>query len=501
LNQRNILSFTATAAGGLGLTSASVAHAIVHDGHQPAVAILEPAAGIHTRGSVGVRAIGEDDLSGVAEMSVRWDDQRAERFANPEPTKPLLFRTTADTTGLPEGGRTLSVAATDRAGNSASVAQLVVVDRTAPETRIASGPAAEIVESTAAFAFEGADLLSPTLHFAWRLDGAGWSPFGPEGAVMLSGLTPGEHRFEVKARDLAGNEDATPAAQTFVVRSLRLRIIEPAVGAVITTPTFWLRGNVEGSGDVAVSVALPAGSFVSSLSAAVEGGTFALEVPTGAAAPRVIVTATDWTTSASVTETLGIAYQPEGTAPPAFGLEAIPDGGAAPLVVGFGLSVPEGTHVTLDQDSDGRTDFEGGTPDGLTFVYDRPGIYVATLRATAGGETTTYRASVEVYDVAALNARIQATWSGFTTALASGDVIRATAHIHSNRRGRWQEFYGGLTAEERAAEADVLTNIELVRVARGGAEYEMLREENGRVFSYPVVFVADTDGQWRLWQF
>jgi hypothetical protein len=413
---------------------------------------------------------------------------------------PLAFTTTADTSALNEGGRTLSVTATDRAGNGASVAQLVVVDRTAPRTWIASGPAAEIAESTATFVFDGADLLSPTLEFAWRLDGNGWSPFGPGTTAMLSGLAPGEHRFEVKARDLAGNEDVTPATQTFVVRSLRLRIVEPAEGAVIATPTFWLRGTVDGGGEVAVSVPLPAGSFPPSLSAAAAGGTFALEIPTEAAAPRLIVTARDAATDAAVTQALGIVYAPDSSEP-AFGLEAIPDGGAGPLVVSFALNLPEGAHVTVDQDSDGRAEFAGETLDGLTFVYDRPGVYVATVHVTAGGETTTHRTSVEVYDVAALNARIQTVWSGFTAALRSGDAARATSLIHGSRRARWQEFYGRLTAEELAADADALTTIELVRVARGGAEYEMLREEDGRVFSYPVVFVADTDGRWRLWQF
>jgi hypothetical protein len=271
-------------------------------------------------------------------------------------------------------------------------------------------------------------------------------------------------------------------------------------GAVITTPTLWVRGTVEGGGDVALSVPLPTGFPLPSLAASAEGGTFALEIPSEGAAPRLTVTATDWATGATVTDTISVAYAPDDTEA-AFGFTAAPDGGIAPLVVGFNVNLPREAHALLDIDSNGIIDFEGSTLEGLTFVYDRPGVYLATLRATTGGETATYRASVQVYDPAGIDGRVLAVWAGFSAALRSGDISRATSFIHGNRRARWQEYFGQLTSDELAEEAAAFTNIERVRVGRGGAEYEMLREEDGRIFSYPVVFVADIDGRWRLWQF
>ena len=70
-----------------------------------------------------------------------------------------------------------------------------------------------------------------------------------------------------------------------------------------------------------------------------------------------------------------------------------------------------------------------------------------------------------------------------------------------NRRAVWQEYFGQLLPDELAAEGGRFTTIELIQVGRGGAEYEMLREEARRVFSYPIALVADVDGRWRLWQF
>ena len=226
-----------------------------------------------------------------------------------------------------------------------------------------------------------------------------------------------------------------------------------------------------------------------------------MEVPIDATTTTLTAIATDVTTDTTATDTINVVVQPDPTAPLS-GFTALPAAGLAPHVVTFSVNLGEGTRVALDLDSDGTVDFNGPTLEGLPFVYDQPGIYVPTLRATTtGGQVLTYRTVVEVYDRAALDARLQAVWSGFTEALQSGDVARAVGFIHGNRRAAWQEYFDQLLPDELAAEGGGFTTIKLMQVGRGGAEYEMLREEEGRVFSYPIALVADVDGRWRLWQF
>jgi glucose/arabinose dehydrogenase len=500
-NQETRLAIAATANGGRGLTSATASHVVVHDDHQPSLAVFEPAAGLYTRTGVPLRARADDEGSGVASMAVLWDETPVAAFENPAPAQPLDVTESLSTASLAEGPRALTVTATDRAGNAASTALLVTVDRTAPETRIVSGPTATIAENTATFVVDGVDVHSPLLEFSWRLDEGAWAPFGLASTVALTGLSGGDHRFEVKARDLAGNEDLTPAAQTFSIRSLRIRIAEPAPGAVVTTPTVWVRGTVEGASDVAVAIELPPGSPLAALPASTEAGTFAIELPVEPSMTTVTVAATDLRTNARATESVAISVQPAPDAS-SFGLVAAPAGGLAPLVVGFRANLGDVAQVSLDRDSDGSADFEGAAIDGPTFVYDRPGVYVATLRATTSdGQVLTFRTSVEVYDRAVLDARLQTVWSGFDAALRAGDVPAVASLIHGGRRAAWQQYYSQLAPQDLSAEADALGAITLVEVGRGGAEYELLREENGQVFSYPVVFVADSDGRWRLWQF
>ena len=71
------------------------------------------------------------------------------------------------------------------------------------------------------FVWTGKDLWRSTLRedlqYAYRLDGGEWSPYGGNVIRSFEDLDVGTHLFEVKARDLAFNEDPTPAVKSFRV--------------------------------------------------------------------------------------------------------------------------------------------------------------------------------------------------------------------------------------------------------------------------------------------
>src|SRR5207237_4655572 len=87
---------------------------------------------------------------------------------------------------------------------------------------------------------------------ASRRGGAGWIPFASSTSVTLSGLGEGQHIFEVKARDRAGNEDPTPARRTFrIVAGLALTGVSPTSGTAGTFVT--VSGTGFSPGPVAVA--------------------------------------------------------------------------------------------------------------------------------------------------------------------------------------------------------------------------------------------------------
>jgi len=119
---------------------------------------------------------------------------------------------------LADGTHTLHVRAIDAAGNEDPdpAEYTLVVDTTAPETQIDSGPAASTKQVSAAFAFS---CTGGCVSFECALDAdvdagtfaacAETATFGP--------LPEGPHRLAVRALDAAGNRDASPARHDWVI--------------------------------------------------------------------------------------------------------------------------------------------------------------------------------------------------------------------------------------------------------------------------------------------
>jgi hypothetical protein len=129
-------------------------------------------------------------------------------------------------------------------------------------------------------------------------------------------------------------------------------------------------------------------------------------------------------------------------------------------------------------------------------------VHLATLRITTPDDRMlTARAAIEVYDQPQLDARLQAVWADFKTALRAGDAAAAASFLHSDRRAAWAEYFSRLTPAQFAETDATFTDVVLLEVAPGRAECEMTRDVGGLLYSFPIAFEIDVDGRWRLWQF
>jgi len=275
--------------------------------------------------------------------------------------------------------------------------------------------------------------------------------------------------------------------------TLILQITEPTPGATITADSVLVRGLVDAGG-------LEVGVTVNSSLAAVVGNTFAALV--SVTPDTTILTAVATTvTGASATQSIGVTA---ATAPtPVVTLRASPPSGVAPLTVAFSLlGGPVPTTIALDLQGDGTIDFTGSNLEGQTFTYAQPGLFFPRVIVTdASGNQFTASAIVQVDDQVALDALLQAKWTGMKDALRVGDVARALTFIHTNTRTAYQ---GQLSRFSITALANIdlyITSIQLVEVGPGGAQYEMLRDRNGQTLSFAVWFRTDQDGIWRLRRF
>jgi hypothetical protein len=116
-----------------------------------------------------------------------------------------------------DGPHTFEVRATDPAGNTdpTPASTSFTVDTAAPDTSITSGPGATTEDTTPTFGLGSSESGST---FACSVDGAAFAPCsGPGAAHTTAVLALGAHTFAVRATDVAGNTDATPATSSFSV--------------------------------------------------------------------------------------------------------------------------------------------------------------------------------------------------------------------------------------------------------------------------------------------
>ena len=90
-------------------------------------------------------------------------------------------------------------------------------DRAAPQTAISGEPPQLTASRTQTIVFAAAFGESWGIRFSHSFDGAPWSEWMSMGFWMGSGLSDGDHVFEVRARDEVGNVDSTQAIAAFEV--------------------------------------------------------------------------------------------------------------------------------------------------------------------------------------------------------------------------------------------------------------------------------------------
>src|SRR5262249_54061739 len=154
------------------------------------------------------------------------------------------------------------------------------------------------------------------------------------------------------------------------------------------------------------------------------------------------------------------------------------------------LGAPDGARLDLDADGDGVIDFSGDRLDDETFVFTTPGLYVATVTVTdAAGARSTSQATVEVLDLTALDAVLQAKWSGMKDALRIGDIPKALSFIAERRQADYDAAFGALMAQLPGVDT-YLTDIAVESVSNAAAIYEMTRVDDGILKSFPVRFAV-----------
>ncbi len=129
----------------------------------------------------------------------------------------------------------------------------VLVDTTAPDTSIISNPSNPTSSTSATFNFSGNDAGGSGLaSYECDLDGGGFSAC--TSGIIYPGLLDGSHTFQVRAVDIVGIKDATPASYTWVVDTVNPTTTitgNPSNPTASTSATFTFTGADTGGSGVA----------------------------------------------------------------------------------------------------------------------------------------------------------------------------------------------------------------------------------------------------------
>ena len=157
-----------------------------------------------------------------------------------------------------------------------------------------------------------------------------------------------------------------------------------------------------------------------------------------------------------------------------------------------------GAQLELDFEGDGVIDRSTETLENVSYTYAKPGLFFPTVTARSPeGATRTMSAIVAVF---APPTDLVGKWNAMKAALRRGDVDAALQFVRLDSRQRYREMFTHLTVDPAHID-EVLSDLKPVKIDRMGAEFEMLRIEDGKTYSYFVLFVRDYDGVWRLKSF
>jgi len=173
----------------------------------PSIALTAPAADARVRGTVTLAADASDDVA-VDRVEFFIDGT----IAGTDYQAP--YNTAWNSTTGGDGPVAITARVVDTSTNvTFSASRTVIVDNTAPDTTIDSGPAGSANGPAVAFTFSANE---PDATFDCALDAGDFVDCTSSQAYI--NLAAGAHIFQVVATDAAGNTDPTPARRIWTVR-------------------------------------------------------------------------------------------------------------------------------------------------------------------------------------------------------------------------------------------------------------------------------------------
>ena len=364
------------------------------------------------------------------------------------------------------------------------ISAITVTDVTFDSARVAwttDRPADSLVEygETSAYGNQAADATLTTSH-----------------GLLLIGLTPSKtYHFRVSSR-AANGAAAVSADSTFNTKAqIGITITSPVDGASITGMSVMVTGTVTSTANHEMGVTV--NGMLASLT---ENRFVVSHVPLQEGANPIAVRAVD---AEGTTATQSITVYAVATTHGII-ITASPESGTAPLEIvlrvggSFGIADPE----ILPTGPGPVEPLASASPDEYRYRMTEEGMYFFTVRAT-GPDNNIYQDTVAVtaFSAPQLDALLRAKWEGMTSSLLTGNIENAMSYFAVGTKGEYRKKLTGLGSSGIYEIFSTISDIKLGKAYGQIAMCGAIRAEAGGTYSYPLTFIKDHNGIWKIFRF
>jgi hypothetical protein len=313
--------------------------------------------------------------------------------------------------------------------------------------------------------------------------------------IALRNLTSDTtYHFRVTSRNeygFASSSDDRTFKTLPLSNPITLTITSPKNGDTIS------RSEVRVEGTVSNALGLETGVTVNGILGQVCGNQFsANHVPLAEGSNPITVEATD---TKGNTQTASIEVNIV-KADHFIRITANVESGIAPLLTVLTIdSSLDLTSASLTYSGPGEVDLLSKEGNEYKFSIPHEGAYNFIAQVTdLGGTIYEDIIAITVLSKAELENRLVSKWEGMIGALISGNIETAITYFAFGSQDRYRRLFAEFSAEKISS---IFSNILQVKLYTQSGQYSKcgaLRAETGGVYSYPLTFVQDDKGIWKI---
>ena len=104
-------------------------------------------------------------------------------------------------------------------------------------------------------------------------------------------------------------------------------------------------------------------------------------------------------------------------------------------------------------------------------------------------------------ELAQLDILLRSKWDAMRDALSRGEIDRAVSDFSDSTKNTYRKIFGALSPVKCKQLARDLGDIQLIREMGYSVEYDLRKKINGKVYSFPLIFEKNYDGEWKISRF